>query len=432
MLRAVEQEAGARPGDRVRAEVVGSAATRVVLLPVLLHVVRDRGGARPEVAVDRRLGVGVHVVEQREAPDECVHVRRDPLTEQGQCRCAVAAMVVTEHLVVGAVLADEEEHVLDRTAGAQRRAARCALRIGGDHLPVGELGVATDLRVGRHRQDTRAPGAQHRAPRMQEQVVVIRRVRVWAVAVRPGAESLRRDPQQTSLRRLDVGRIGERRDPADRRPRRQREDRELVGGGLRREQSPTVRRHRHRDRALPGTLRALDGHDLGHPHRVRVDHRDLIDVRDRDVRARALRIDRDALWVRQVAGDLDVLALGGARERDHRHGPRALVGDEARLPVLENRRAVWIGAGLHVPHRARVRVDDRRRVGEVERHEQRASVRRDREAVRPRLLAGRLRREALRHRSERRRRYRDRPGLACRPGPEVVVEDMDHIAAAPA
>ena len=139
LLGLVEEEALRGPGDRVDPEVVGAPAAAVVGVPVLRHVVRDRGGRGPEVAVDRGLGVRVHVVEQREAPGERVGVRGDPVAEQRELGIAVAARVVAQHLVVGAVLAHDVEDVLDLVA--RPRAARSGCRAGrARRWPAGPAG----------------------------------------------------------------------------------------------------------------------------------------------------------------------------------------------------------------------------------------------------------------------------------------------------
>jgi hypothetical protein len=66
------------------------------------------------VAVVAHLRVDVEVVEQHELAGERVRVRRDLLSEQGQVRVAVPLRQVAQDLVVGAVLADDVEDVLDR------------------------------------------------------------------------------------------------------------------------------------------------------------------------------------------------------------------------------------------------------------------------------------------------------------------------------
>ena len=62
-------------------------------------------------------GVGardVGVVEERELPGELAVVGHHPLAEAAQLRVAVADRQVAEDLVVGAVLFDDVDDVLDR------------------------------------------------------------------------------------------------------------------------------------------------------------------------------------------------------------------------------------------------------------------------------------------------------------------------------
>ena len=59
------------------------------------------------------LGVDVEVVEDAELACERVRIRRDVVAEQAQRRVAVAPPHVAKHLIVGAVLADDVEDVLD-------------------------------------------------------------------------------------------------------------------------------------------------------------------------------------------------------------------------------------------------------------------------------------------------------------------------------
>ena len=146
--RPLEDVALGGRADLVGAEVVRATAPRVVLGPVLDHVVGDGAGGRPVVAVDRGLRVRVDVVQQRKARGERVQVRGDFLAEQGQRRVAVAARVVAQHLVVGAVLLDDEEDVLDRPVGSDRRACRRSLAVDRDDLAVGLRRQLADPLVG--------------------------------------------------------------------------------------------------------------------------------------------------------------------------------------------------------------------------------------------------------------------------------------------
>ena len=235
---------------------------------------------------------------------------------------------------------------------------------------------------------------------------------------------------------LHVGRVLRRRDPAGRavarllRGRRgQADDRELVGAGQGDEQPPAVRRDGERDRRRAEPLRAPDGDRRRQLHRLGVDDGDLIGVGDRDERAVGLRVHRDGLGVREVRPDRDVLDLRGGIEVDHRDGARRLVGDQTGLAVGQDRRAVGVVAGLDVGDGLGLDVDDRGRVGEVERDEQPAAVGRDGESVGPAVLGRRRRREALHGGRARRRRDVDRPGLPRGAGAAVVTEDVDDVAA---
>ena len=86
--------------------------------PVLLDVVGGVGGVGPLVAVGAHFAVAVEVVEQHELLGDGVVVGRDLAAEQAQARVAVALGDIAEDLVVGAVLLDDVDDVLDGRAGA--------------------------------------------------------------------------------------------------------------------------------------------------------------------------------------------------------------------------------------------------------------------------------------------------------------------------
>jgi hypothetical protein len=65
------------------------------------------------VPVVADLGVHVEVVEEDEFPGQGVGVGGDLFPEQAEARVAVALLEVAQDLVVGAVLPDHVEHVLD-------------------------------------------------------------------------------------------------------------------------------------------------------------------------------------------------------------------------------------------------------------------------------------------------------------------------------
>src|ERR1035437_9646256 len=143
----VPQESGAGVGQRVAA-VVGVAA----------GVVADRAGevlvdeclSQPLVAIGGHRSRRVDVVQQRPFNGQGVIVRGGGAAELGQGGSTVTAGVVAEDLVVGAVLLDDEEHVLDRRGvavaawnGHGRRALRAAGLLLGP--PGGPLVVLPHL-----------------------------------------------------------------------------------------------------------------------------------------------------------------------------------------------------------------------------------------------------------------------------------------------
>ncbi len=94
--------------------VVNPGAARVGQGPVAGDVVGVVGHRRPGMAVGRDVSVAVEVVEQHELLGQLVVVGRHVAPEHHQRRVAVASGHVAEDLVVGAILLDDVEHVLDR------------------------------------------------------------------------------------------------------------------------------------------------------------------------------------------------------------------------------------------------------------------------------------------------------------------------------
>ena len=128
---------------------VEPAAVAVERRPQLLDGVGGVRRGREGVAVVADLGVDVEVVEQHELARDRVGVRRDVLAEEREVRVAVALRQVAEHLVVGAVLADHVEDVLDRRRLADPARDRRALGAPGRR-------VAAPVVVGADREDARA------------------------------------------------------------------------------------------------------------------------------------------------------------------------------------------------------------------------------------------------------------------------------------
>ena len=90
--------------------------------PSALLVVGGDGGVAPTMAVHADLAVAEQIVEQHIFPGEAMLVGGDLLPVDGEVRVAVAGPLprgvfeVAEHLVVGAILLDDVEHVFDRAS----------------------------------------------------------------------------------------------------------------------------------------------------------------------------------------------------------------------------------------------------------------------------------------------------------------------------
>src|SRR5262245_4467691 len=81
----------------------------------LVELARIRGRA-PGMSVLRDFTVAVQVVEENELFGDSVAIWRDVTPEEHQRWIAVALRKVAKHLIVGPVLHDDVEHVLDRRA----------------------------------------------------------------------------------------------------------------------------------------------------------------------------------------------------------------------------------------------------------------------------------------------------------------------------
>ena len=162
----VPEVAAGRPGglEQVPFRRIGDAAVAAVAeRPDPLDEVAGVGPHRPFVPVGADLALDVEVVEQHELAGQGVVVGRDRLGEQADARLAVALGHVAEDLVVGAVLLDDVDDVLDRRGVADLRGDRVAGRGAGAADAVGiaaaERAALVDrLRVGRHLPWRRAWG----------------------------------------------------------------------------------------------------------------------------------------------------------------------------------------------------------------------------------------------------------------------------------
>jgi len=81
------------------------------------------------VTVGRLAARVVEIVEEREALDQRMRVRRDPCRRTpASARVAIAGSHIAQDLIVCAVFTDDQEHVLDRRRIAE--AGRDRLRFG--------------------------------------------------------------------------------------------------------------------------------------------------------------------------------------------------------------------------------------------------------------------------------------------------------------
>ena len=216
--RPLEDVALRRRAHLVGAEVVGAAPARVVLRPVLHHVVRHRPRGGPVVTVDRGLRVRVDVVEQREPARQRVGVRRDSSAEERQVRVAVPTRIVPKDLIVGADLLDDVEDVLDRSARTDGCVGRRVLLVDRVDLAIGTRCQVSDLKIARELEDPRAP-AHDRGQVLEavyEVVAVVGGVRIRAVRIRSHAQPASGYPGKLAVHGAgcDDGRIGAHRKPA--------------------------------------------------------------------------------------------------------------------------------------------------------------------------------------------------------------------------
>lgn len=94
---------------RVEAE----SPLRVVDRELVLDDIRCAGGGAPRPAVVAGFSAGAEVIECDEGLRQVMLIRRNRLSEQSHRRIAVAAAEVAENLVVGSVLLEDIDHVLD-------------------------------------------------------------------------------------------------------------------------------------------------------------------------------------------------------------------------------------------------------------------------------------------------------------------------------
>ena len=136
LRRALPEETRRRDGERVR-HVPGVAAGRGG--ESALGVIADERLHQPRMAVEADGAAGMEVVENHVFLGQRVMIRRDGAAEHGEFGIAVGLGQIAEDLIVGAVLLDDEQHVLNAQRDHVRHAAgRFELRaVGGDDFAGG-------------------------------------------------------------------------------------------------------------------------------------------------------------------------------------------------------------------------------------------------------------------------------------------------------
>ena len=81
---------------------------------VLFDIVGDVAFIRPLVALSAEGSVAIQIIEQHELLSQRVMIRRDLGAEHGERRVAVTALQIAQHLIVGAVLFDDVDDVLEQ------------------------------------------------------------------------------------------------------------------------------------------------------------------------------------------------------------------------------------------------------------------------------------------------------------------------------
>src|SRR5262249_21658050 len=195
LSRAVPEVAAGAASDVVHHPLSAVAkllewTTAVADRPVLLDEIRRVGAHAPLVTVLGDFAVDIDVVEQHEFASELVMIGGDGFGEEAEVWITIALLHVAEDLIVGAILLDDVEAVLDGAGLAELRgdwvgcrhlandAAVFAQRAAG----VSALGVAgKDIR--RRHRDGAQVAAEDAADVLVQRLKLVRRRRHRAMTV---------------------------------------------------------------------------------------------------------------------------------------------------------------------------------------------------------------------------------------------------------
>ena len=347
----VPEEAVGRIGQRIGAEVVAARPAA----ELLLEVVDDDALHGPLVAVGRHDAVAVVVVEQHEALGQRVLVGRHLAPEDAQARVAVGLREVAEDLVVGAVLLEHVDDVLDRRGFANlawhrprpharsRARRRRALRLRHARVAQRTFGPL------RERRRVEARDARERAALVRRVPALVRFLpRARTLALHVGHEeplALHGDRARKSAGRDEAR---ERTRPGGRKA----HDGQRVVASVRHVERALVGRERERVRDAPEGQRGIRPHAdaLEDTPLARVDHEDRVRVRRSHVQAQTVARELEIAGV-QAAGD-----LGRARARlEIDHADRAARADTALVDHERRARTRRALVGRHGPPTAEVR-----------------------------------------------------------------------------
>ena len=422
-------------------EVVAAAAVGVVGRPVLLDVVVGHRGGRPVVAVGAHLGVGVEVVEEHEPLGELMMVGRDVPAEEHERGIPVPCRQVAQDLVVGPVLLDDVDHVLDERRVPDPPGDRVGRRVPSplDEAAAGFVEPVVPDDAGRRLRESGPVGSPDHRDRSRDHAGDVLGLRgaprdgARPVGVGTRAQSLRVGDQQRSPVARDghgrrVPRGGDQ--PGD--PGRQRrgrgtlkvDNRDIVVPRVGDEEPEPIRAYGEAVRDAPlGGPRVRSQRDRADDAIAdRVDNRDAVVVGIRHIEAGPDRVDGQRARM-QTDGDGRERGEAGARcdpqDRERAVAPVADVrflagrgnGDRVRQRAGRGRGPGPPGGEVDRPHLVREVLGD----------EQRAAVRSDREAGRVGAGVGRRQRD---------RRPLREPPPAHLVGPEQVVAARGSVEAA--
>ena len=163
--------------------VVGVLLTAIADGPSLGDVVGNRRGGRPDVAITRDIAAVIEIIENAELASELVLVGSDVLAVHGERRVAVSGGEIAEDLIVGAILLDDVDDVMNFVFAVREGYAIgiAAQRVGLRNLPGVGRKVRGQFREGNARK---RPVNQCGTVRISRAAIGGLAIRRW---IRPGA-----------------------------------------------------------------------------------------------------------------------------------------------------------------------------------------------------------------------------------------------------